>query len=263
MRALIINDKSLPNSYVEIEKVKGTLKIFLKRSYFTIRTKVECTDQEFESLLSFFRKISNRQTNTLEWANAKTSFKVIVKYDMCIYNDIVLRFEIITDHYQGSIHYDVGADYLLECIDQESSSLICHDMLDFLEGNESMINCSFKFLDRKQYEDCINLNYKLRVVTHDFIVEKNISMLEDEYLDICKGIEMLLFSGLPYAIKLPDTFDAFWLKPVERGFYILEDGWTADLEWEQNEIHFKNLLITSETLESLYQSLISSSRSGH
>lgn len=255
MKALIINDKSLQNSYIEIEKVKGFLNIFLLRSFFTIRTKVECTDQEFASLLCFLKKISNRQTNILEWTNTKRSFKVLAEYDACIYNDIVLRFEVITNHYHGSIHYDVGADYLLECINQENSSLICHDMLNFLEGDERMVNLSLQFLDRKKYEDCLNFNYKLRIATNDFIVEKNISMLEEEYSNIYKGIKLLLYSGLPYAIKLPDTFDAFWLKPAESSYYILEDGWVADLEWEQNEIHFKNLLVSSETLVSFYQSL--------
>jgi len=254
MNAFTINDKSLLDSYIEIEKLKGTLKIFIKRIPFTIRTKVECTDKEFDSLLSFLRKISNRQTNSLEWANRNNSFKIIAEYDTCTYNDIALRFVVITKYYTGSIHLDIGADYLMECINQDCSSLICHDNLSFLEGFEGMIDLSLKFIDKKQYEDCLNFNYELRAAANDFIVEKKISMLEEEYIDICEGIKELLSFGTPYAIKLPDSFDAFWLRR-KNDYYILEDGWVADLEWKQNEIVFKRLLVASETLVSLYQSL--------
>lgn len=255
MKVLAINDKSLKDSYIEIEKLKETLRIFLKRNCFILKTEVECNDTAYESLLSFLRKIAYRQTDLLEWSNAEMSFKIIAKYDTCIYNDLVLRFEVINNYYQGSIHLEVGADYLLECIDNYDYCMICHDRLSFFEGDEKMAFISFKFLDTVTCEDCLNYNYRLNIATKYIIIDKNISILDEERLNICKGLENLLFSGTPFAIKMPDTFDAFWFKYAETGFYLLENGWVADLEWEQNEIVFKGLLVSYNMINNIYKEL--------
>ena len=253
MNILFINDKSNLDSYVELEKHESSVGVFLKRNYFIIKTEVECSDVEYEVLLNQLLIMANSQTPSIEWCNTCNSFKVLGEYDDN--KDIVLRFEIITDCYQGTIHLHVNEDGLWHSLHKDEFCLICHDSLKFLKGDTDEISISLHFLGKETNEFCVNYCYGLTAISKSFIIEQKLSMLDEERLGICNGLRMLLQSGIPYAIKLPDTFDAFWFKQIEDGRYLLEDGFVADLEWKQSEIVFKKLIVSKGTIESLYNSV--------
>lgn len=255
MKALFISDKFNLASYVELELREDVLGIFVKRNYFIIKTDVLCTDAEFEDLQHYLYKVAKHTAESEVWVNTSMSFKIIVKYDAVIYDNLLLRFEILKENYIGSIHVDIGADYLLECLTKEVSCLINHDNLVFLEEKWNKASISLTFLGKQKYDTCLNFDYQLSIISSTFIIDKKISILDEDRLDICGGLKKLISEGTPYTIKLPDTFDVFAIKPLDANNCLIEGGYVADSDWEQNDIQFKKIIVSAKAVESLLQSV--------
>lgn len=260
---IVIKDKFMEDSFIGITKGNDTIVILIKKSFFTIKEEFSCPNHQYLELCENLYKISNREVDDFEWSSSNADLSIKGNYDYdhfdsqsrCLIEDNVIEFciQISNIAYESTIYIYAESCFLNDYYRQAMLPMVRLEEIklhDSIKKDEVIITLEFK--GQILYGTCLNNIYVLQVKSKNFYVEKELYVLEEDRVDICEGLNMLIGSGEPYAIKLPDSMDAFWFIPFDDKCYLLDHGGVSDLEWLSNELIFRRLFVPEPVMRGLY-----------